>query len=140
MQTLKGKTRRIRKALRKAGYRGFPIVGAFHVTINGKPIRTEDIKPGLKLTYTPGPAPEYVAPMEPALTLTVPADLPALPKLYKKVEKISATTGKKRTEYKEVANPKSGETYWMKPEGKTRYVEVNYSKLLADLDNLAEAA
>lgn len=143
MKTLKGKTRAFRKALRRNGYRGFPIVGAFHAALNGRAILASDIKPGLLLTYVSGPAPEYVAPLEPVLTLAVPDNLPALPTVYKRTEKVNATTGKVRAEYKEAKNPKAGDTVYLKTTtdgGRVRYVEVDFSKLLADLDEQRLAA
>lgn len=148
MTTIKGYTRQYRKALKGNGYKGFPLRGAFHVTSNGNPVSATDIKPGLTLAYVAGPIPSnppYVQPFTLPPVVSKPDNSPppiTLPTMYRRTERVGkdGENTKKRVDYKPVANPKPDTLYWYKPEGSKKYVEVNYSKLLSDLEAAAIAA
>ncbi len=139
-QTVKGITRAYRKSLRRAGYRNFPLTGAF-VALNsrGKILLPLEIKRGLKLNYPTMALADvlpstlssvYNAAPTPDLPAPLPSPLPALPVAYRRTEKVSATTGRTRAIYTIVPNPKPTQRVWTK-QGR-KYVQVTYASLLSD--------
>lgn len=133
-RSIKSVSRQYRKACRSVGI-AFPKRGAFHIVSNGKTLSPDAIKPGVQAVIFHGPAPVIVNtpdPIKPDPTEGAPI-LPSLnlPPLFRRTEKVSETTGKKTVRYTAVKNPKSGETYWVKPEGSRNYVKTTLDALLA---------
>lgn len=132
MQSVKGITRQYRKTLKFAGIK-FPLRGAFHVRIRGGAILPpNDVLLHPDTQIVPGPAPDVVT-SEPEAILLTPADLPPLPDMYTRRERVSPTDGKKRIDYTLVRNPKSGQRYFVKeslPNGRTKYVEADFTKIV----------
>ena len=139
-KSIKGQTRAFRKACRKHGM-VFPKHGAFHVTQeDGIAVRPDHLYKfsvdDLTVVSGPGPSVQEAAPVavqhEP-LPFVKP-DSVALPEVFRKVVSEGMCNGvaKKRTNYRPVKNPKSGENYHIKTEvnGKGKWVEVTYSDLL----------
>lgn len=160
LTTIKGTTRRYRKALRKIGMRNFPLSGVFHCREDGSPIKPEavtnrctmkdgpaplvtwkrkvelmpELMPILEMDYTPSE--EFQSQDRTHRVIDAPPLLPALnvEPVFRRQESIGVYNGKEKTRinYRPVRNPKAGECYYVKRDvdGKPKWVSVNYSDLL----------
>lgn len=143
-RTLKGTSRSYRKTLRSLGCVSFPKQGAFHVRAKGQGvIPPEDVAKSALVTdlkFVSGPAPETPKQSprvtSPIFDLSVPFKMPDV---FRRI--VREGPDKRRTEYKPVKNPKSGESYFVKREvsGKMKWVERTLDAIIAEAEESAIA-
>lgn len=138
-KSVKGISRAYRKALRAIGCK-FPLTGPIHVRADNygvvEPQNVAVMALCSNLNVYAEPAPAVVwrkkappVPKQSEPDLTVPF---AMPEVFKRVERVSPTDGRKRVDYRKVANPKAGQSYYVKREvaGKAKWVELPLAKIV----------
>jgi hypothetical protein len=146
--TVKGTTRKFRKALRAAGH-PFLRTGAFHVKVNGTTVTnpadlpaTADLKRA-KITHVIGAGTHvipYVAPVPVAPAPVADADRTLYKRTVREADPAKPNS-KRRVDYKPARNPKpdDGVTYYAKIDGKWRDVPAAYADPSYNLPGTAAA-